>query len=97
MRIISFFVYCNGYDYVKRSCDLLCNEIFLRYLDLSWSQIIQEKQFCTKLFDASIYRFSYTNEELNAIICNLEEQIITKTQYAIMREWRKKVGKIYHC
>ena len=83
--------------YVERSCFLLQNELFLRKINFSWNQILREKNFCEKLYELSIYRFSYTTEELDRTLCELIDKIETEIQFEILRLWKRKVGKICNC
>ena len=79
-------------NYVKIECEKLENELFLRNFDYSWQEILKSDNFCQTLYNFSIYRYSFTLEELNKHLCPLLENVKTKLEYEIVKLWRRKAG-----
>lgn len=97
MRFFSFFLALASSRYVQRACNQISNEIWLRHFDLGWEEIISENFFCSQLFEISIYRYSYTQEEIDESVCKLVENVVSKVQFEILRLWRRKTGKVSNC
>lgn len=81
-------------NYVKIACNRVENEVFLRNYDSTWQEILDHDKFCRKLFSFTIYRFSFTNEELDELLCPLIDNVQSTVEYEILKIWRRKTGKL---